>query len=158
MQQITLKTTINSNIERCFDLSRSIDLHQISTSKSKEIAIDGKTSGLIGLNEFVTWEATHFSVRQKLSSKITAYERPHYFVDEQIQGAFKFIHHEHLFETVDNQTLMTDKFNFESPYGFIGKMVDRCILKRYLTKLLTERNQIIKTFAETDQWKTILKH
>jgi len=47
MPVITLDTHIRSNIEICFDLSRSIDLHQISTAKTKERAIDGVTRGLI---------------------------------------------------------------------------------------------------------------
>jgi hypothetical protein len=86
MPIIKLTTEINSTLEICFDLSRSIDLHKISTSKTNEEAIEGKTKGLINLNETVTWKATHFGVRQKLTSKITAFDRPYYFVDEQTKG------------------------------------------------------------------------
>lgn len=55
MPIIELLTIINTDkIENVFDLSRSIDLHKISTKKSKEEAISGKTSGLLSLNESVT--------------------------------------------------------------------------------------------------------
>ena len=67
--------------ERVFDLSRSIDLHVQSTGNTGEKAIAGCTSGLIELGESVTWEATHFGIRQRLTSKITAFERPRFFVD-----------------------------------------------------------------------------
>ncbi|MFX8875810.1 hypothetical protein ABTM97_19785, partial [Acinetobacter baumannii] len=77
------------DIEKCFDLARSIDLHQISTAETNEKAIAGKTNGLINLNETVTWEATHFGIRQKLTSKITKFDRPYHFRDEQVKGAFK---------------------------------------------------------------------
>ena len=62
MPTIELETQIKSDLETCFDLSGSIDLHQISTAKTNERAIDGRTMGLINLNEFVTWEATHFGI------------------------------------------------------------------------------------------------
>ena len=157
MPTIELETIIHSNIETCFDLARSIDLHKISTTKSNEIAIGGVTSGLIGLNDFVTWEATHFGIKQQLTSKITAFNRPYHFRDEQIKGAFKFIVHDHYFEMKDNAILMKDIFRFQSPYGFLGKLADKIILTGYLGKLLTTRNNIIKDHAETDRWKDIIK-
>jgi len=40
MPQIELETIINSEIEICFDLSRSIDLHKISTAATKEKAFN----------------------------------------------------------------------------------------------------------------------
>jgi len=54
MPVIELKTAIKAPVERCFDLSRSIDLHKISTAHTNEEAIAGVTSGLIGPNEWVT--------------------------------------------------------------------------------------------------------
>ena len=42
MPAIELETKINSDIETCFDLSRSIDLHQISTAGTNERAISGR--------------------------------------------------------------------------------------------------------------------
>ena len=52
---------------------------------------------------------------------------------------------------------MTDVFKFQSPLGFIGKFVDKFVLTSYLRKLLTERNNIIKEYAETTKWKLVLK-
>lgn len=156
MSKIELTTEINSKIDICFDLARSIDLHKISTEKTNEEAIEGKVSGLIGLNEYVTWKATHFGIKQKLTSKITVYERPHYFVDEQLKGIFKSIRHEHKFDQFEERVIMTDIFEFHSPFGLLGKLLDKLILINYLQKLLIERNNVIKEFAETDKWKLVL--
>lgn len=82
MPIINLSTYIKSTIEICFDLSTSIDLHKLSTSHTNEQAVGGVTKGLIKMNDFVTWQATHFGIRQKLTSKITAYDRPFHFRDE----------------------------------------------------------------------------
>ncbi|MEO8108527.1 MAG: SRPBCC family protein [Ginsengibacter sp.] len=156
MPVIELETNIHADIEICFDLSRSIDLHQISTASTNEKAIDGKTQGLINLNEFVTWQAKHFGITQKLTSKITVYDRPFHFRDEQQKGAFKYIIHDHYFEIHDGKVIMKDIFNFRSPYGFLGKAVDKIVLTSYLKKLLIARNKIIKEYAETEKWKLVL--
>jgi len=156
MPRIILTTKIKSTIDICFDLSRSIDLHKMSTIETKEEAIAGTTKGLINLHETATWQATHFGFRQKLTSKITAFDRPYYFVDEQIKGIFKSIFHEHKFEQNGDIAIMTDIFEFHTPLGILGKIFNVLILKNYLRKFLLKRNQIIKDFAETDRWKEVL--
>ncbi|WP_343625326.1 SRPBCC family protein [Flavobacterium lindanitolerans] len=89
MPRICLKTAITAPLDVVFDLSRSIDLHTISTEQTQEKAVSGKTSGLIGLNDTVTWRAKHLGFTQHLTSKITDYNRPSFFADEMIKGAFK---------------------------------------------------------------------
>ena len=158
MPTIELETRIRSGIETCFDLSRSIDLHQISTASTNEKAIDGKTSGLINLNEFVTWRATHFGVTQKLTSKITAFNRPYYFRDEQIKGVFNYIVHDHHFGFHTDHVIMKDIFRFQSPGGYVGKIFDRIMLTNYLRNFLLKRNAIIKEYAETEKWRSVLNN
>ncbi len=155
---ITLKTQIKAPINRCFKLSTSIDLHKISALQSNEMAIDGVTHGLIKLNETVTWKAKHFGFWFKLKVKITEFDEPNFFVDEMISGVFKSMKHRHEFKQTNNGTLMIDKFEFYSPFGFLGTIVDHLILKNYMTKFLEERNQVIVQFAESEKWKDILKH
>lgn len=156
MPKIILTTEIYSTVDICFDLSRSIDLHKISTIKTNEQAVDGRTSGLIELNEFVTWQATHLAVRQKLTTKITAYDRPNYFVDEQIKGPFKSIYHKHIFEQQIHRVIMKDCFEFHTPFGILGKIFNKIFLTKYFKKLLADRNCVIKEYAETEKWKSVL--
>jgi ligand-binding SRPBCC domain-containing protein len=155
MPVIELKTRIYSTIEVCFDLSRSIDLHTLSTAKTKEIAIDGATHGLIGADQFVTWEATHFGVRQQLTSKIKAFVRPFHFCDEQVKGPFRKIKHDHFFKMENEAVIMTDRFEFESPLGIFGRLFNKIILTGYLKKFLLERNEMIKKYAEGNEWKQL---
>src|ERR1017187_3295687 len=144
MPLIELETIIISEIEICFDLSRSIDLHKNSTAETEEKAIDGKTSGLINLNEFVTWQATHFGISQKLTSKIAQFNRPFHFRDEQLKGPFKYLIHDHNFQAIDDKVIMKDIFKFQSPFGYLGKLFEKLVLTSYLKKLLLKRNDIIK--------------
>lgn len=157
MPVIEIKTKVHSTAEICFDLSASIELHQLSTSRTKEKAIAGTTAGIIKLNETVTWQAVHFGINQKLTSIISEYQRPYHFRDEQLTGAFKYFKHDHYFEKQGDGTLMTDRFEYESPFGIFGKIFNKLVLTSYMKKFLLERNSVIKEFAETEKWKSILK-
>lgn len=157
MPKIVIETFVQCDQRIAFDLSRSIDLHQVSTAHTNEKAIAGRTSGLIELGETVTWRARHFGIYQNLTSKITEMHAPSYFVDEMVQGAFKSFRHEHRLEKAGEAILMIDIFDYCSPFGLLGNFVDWLFLKRYMTILLEKRNQVIKEFAESEKWKSVLQ-
>jgi ligand-binding SRPBCC domain-containing protein len=148
MPVIKSELHIQAPIEVCFDLARSIDIHAESTSQTKEKPIGGVTSGLIELGQTVTWEAVHFGIRQRLTAKITEMQRPYYFVDEMVAGAFKRFRHKHSFSAADNGTWMMDEFDYDAPMGLMGKMADKLFLKRYMRSFLVKRNRYIKMVAE----------
>ncbi|GAB3514845.1 SRPBCC family protein [Emticicia fontis] len=156
MPKIILETLIQASAEICYDLSLSVDLHQLSTAKTKEHIVDGVREGLMKLGESVTWRAKHFGIWQELTSKITEARRPEYFVDEMQKGAFKTLRHEHHFIPTGKGTLMKDIFMFESPLGILGKIADKLVLENYLKGFLIERNQFVKEIAESGKWREIL--
>jgi ligand-binding SRPBCC domain-containing protein len=148
MPTITLVTRIAAPIELAFDLARSIDLHQESTAHTHERAIAGRTSGLIGLGEEVTWEATHFGIRQRLTARITRFDRPRHFRDTMVSGAFRRFDHDHDFVADGQGTVMTDTFDYTAPLGLLGRLADGMFLERYMQRLLMQRNQVIRRVAE----------
>lgn len=148
MTTINLSTKIKASIQIVFDASRNIDVHQLSASKSNEKAIDGVTSGFINLNETVTWRGKHFGLYLTHKSRITAMNFYNYFVDEVEDGKFKTFRHQHFFEEINGITTMTDKLQYETPFGVFGKLFDYLFLKKHLTVFLLERNKILKTVAE----------
>ena len=149
MTTITIETIFHCPIEICFDVARSIDAHLLSTSKTGEKAIAGRLSGLCEMGDTITWEATHFGIRQRLTSEITCMEKPHFFEDRMLKGAFKSMRHEHHFVYNVDHTLMTDIFEYEIPCGVLGQLFDYVILKKYMTRFLVERNTILKQMIET---------
>lgn len=156
MAVIQLETKIYAPIDRCFNLSSSIDLHKISAAATREEAFDGTTSGLIGLHQSVTWKARHFGIWFKMKVKITEYESPNYFIDEMIAGPFKRMKHRHEFIDHGGHVVMKDHFEFTSPFSILGRLVDIVILKAYMRRFLVKRNSLIKSFAESDRWKEVL--
>ena len=140
-----------------FDLARSIDVHKASTRQTGEEAIAGKTTGLMGLDEEVTWRAKHFGVWQTLSSRITAFDRPHHFRDSMVRGAFKSFDHDHRFtKRSDTVTLMEDVFSYSAPLGPLGWLAERLFLNTYMTRFLNERNLVVIELAESGRWREYL--
>lgn len=148
MTTLQFMTQINAPIHAVFDLSRSVDVHLESTSQTHEKAIGGRTSGLLGLNETVTWQAKHFGILLCHESEITAMDAPGYFVDEMRSGKFRSFRHEHYFEERDGTTFMTDNIHYEVPYGILGVLFNIALLKRHLRDLIAKRNAVIKHLAE----------
>jgi ribosome-associated toxin RatA of RatAB toxin-antitoxin module len=156
MPVIHLTTFIAAPAQRVFNLSRHIGLHKESMSAYNEEAIAGTTSGLIEKDETVTWKAKHLFKTRTLKSEITHLEKYYLFTDEQAEGDFKTMRHEHHFKPCENGTIVIDLFSFESPYGLLGRWFNSIYLTKYIKRLLEQRNKLIKEVAEGERWKVLL--
>ena len=105
----------------------------------------------------VTWEARHFGVHQRLSVRVTAFDRPNHFPDAMVCGAFSTMVHDHSFEEHPDGTLMRDHFEFTSPMGILGAMADWLFLTAYMRRFLTRRNAILKQLAESGDWRRYIQ-
>ena len=157
MALIELSTVIRAPRERVFDLARSIDAHQDSAGGTEERAVAGVTKGLIGMDEEVTWEARHFGVRQRLTARITIFDRPKRFQDVMVAGAFESMTHDHTFAKHPEGTLMSDRFEFKSPLGILGRIVDQLFLASYMRRFIVRRNGVLKQLAESTGWRRYLE-
>jgi len=152
-------TVIPAPIERCFDLSRSVEVHLAGSDSYGEavVALGGVTSGMIGMGQRVTWRAKHLGVWQHLTSEITAMEPPTYFQDTMVRGAFRFMQHDHFFRALPSgETEMKDVFCFAAPLSLLGRLAELMFLRRYMRTLLHERNLVLKQIAESANWRRYL--
>jgi hypothetical protein len=152
-------TQIDAPIQRCFDLSRSVEVHLQSNVHSGEqaVALGGKISGLVGLHEQVTWRAKHFGIWQNLTSETTAMKPPFYFQVTMVRGIFRFMQADHLFESLESGgTEMKDVFSIAAPLPLLGPLAEILFLRRYMLALLRERNAVIKRVAESSEWEQYL--
>jgi ligand-binding SRPBCC domain-containing protein len=150
MPIVRLETFIDAPRELCFDLSRSVDMHS-------DPPVAGVMSGLMELDDTVTWESTHFGQKRPITSKIGDMERPYRFVDVLIRGSFKKLVHGHTFEEKDSGTLLIDDFEFSSPGGPLGWLLDNLLLKNYMRTMIMKRNKHLKEVAESGQVEKYLK-
>lgn len=148
MPEILIETQIHAPAEKCSDLMRDIRIHTETTMETDERAVAGVTEGMIGPGQTVTFEGKHFGFKQRLTVRVTEFERPTLFVDEMTEGNFRSFKHIHEFVTVRSGTLMRDRLIWTSPFGIVGRIVDELLLKRHLRDLVSKRNLRLKQLAE----------
>ncbi|MFD2726260.1 SRPBCC family protein [Hyunsoonleella rubra] len=156
MSHITIRTEIIADIKICFNLARSIDFHKESLKHTGEIPVAGKTTGMVELGEWVSWEAKHLGFVQHFTTKVTAFESPNLFIVEMVFGAFKSYLHEHRFYKEGQKTIMVQKMFFETPYGILGKLFNSIFLKGYMSRLIKTRNAALKVRAESMHMENVL--
>jgi len=139
MPTIILETLIHARAEECFDLVRD---KRIQAEPLPAIF------GEFGIGQTVTFKSKNFGLDQSLTVKVTEFERPTLLIDEMTEGTFKAFKHIHEFLFVENGTLMRDTLVWESPFGILGKFVDKFFIERHLTDLVSTRNAKLKQIAE----------
>ncbi|MEV4187421.1 SRPBCC family protein [Streptosporangium canum] len=151
MPSFEIVTHVMAPPERVFDISLDVDVHAASMAGSSEEAVGGVTAGKLKLGDTVTWRARHFGIRWRMTSTISAYDRPGYFVDEQVSGPFKRWCHAHYFRPYGHGgTVISDVVEFSAPLGPLGRIAEMLALRPYMPKLIRFRNQYIKQVAEAD--------
>jgi ligand-binding SRPBCC domain-containing protein len=151
MPVIEYQLFIKAPVELCFNLARSVDIHTKTTAKTKEVAVDGVTEGLLEEGDTVTWEAIHFGIKQRLKAKVTLMEKPNKFVDIMVKGAFHSFVHTHKFIEKPGGTIMMDTFQYKSPFGPIGVLADKLYLEKYMRAFIVSRAKALKKIAENTQ-------
>lgn len=142
------ETLIKAPPSAVFAASLDIDAHLASMEASGETAIAGVTSGLIGLNETVTWRARHLGRTWTMTTEITELDAPHRFVDEQQRGSFRFYRHEHVFEPEGTGTRMLDHIDFAAPFLLLGRFAEWLFRRAYIVRLIARRNSFLRDELE----------
>jgi ligand-binding SRPBCC domain-containing protein len=156
MARIHLTTFIAAPIERVFDLSRHLALYRLTFQSRKERFTSGAGANLIGKGETISIIAKHAGRTRLSMLKITDLDRPSLFIEEQVKGDLRNFRHEHHFKSAENGTIIIDIVEFGNPKDILGKILGKIYFKNYLEELLHKRNEIIRSYAETEKWRAVL--
>lgn len=111
---------------------------------------------MLELGDHVTWSARHLGWRWRVTSKITAFDRPRHFRDSMVSGVFTRFDHDHHFEARGGATVVRDVFDFTSPWGPLGRLADLLLVTRHMRGFLGQRMRELKQLAESDAWMMYL--
>lgn len=156
MARIHLTTFIAAPIERVFDLSRHLALYKLIFQSRKERFSSGAGSNLLGKGETISIIAKHAGRSRMSMLKITNFQKPVLFTEEQVKGDLQNYRHEHHFKQVDNGTIIIDLVEFGVPKDILGKLFGKVYFKKYVEDLLKKRNEMIRSYAETEKWRAVL--
>ena len=74
-------------------------------------------------------------------TKITGWEPPYRFCDEQLKGPYRFWRHEHTFVNVDGGCLARDQVDYAVPGG---KLIHWLIVRRDVERIFEYRTEVLK--------------
>ena len=143
-----LRTVVAAQVELVYELSLSVDVDVASMARSSEKAVGELRTGILTIGAEVTWLARLFGLPLTMTSRVVAADPPNSFVDEQVRGPFARFRHEHRFSKEGDGTLMVDLVSFDAPLGPLGDLAESVVLRRYLAKIIGERNAYLTTRAE----------
>ncbi len=85
-----------------------------------------------------------FNLPVRWVTEITHISEKQFFVDEQRLGPYKIWHHEHHFQHTDQGVLMTDRVSYVMPFGILGRLVHRLLVRRQLEQIFAYRKEMIE--------------
>lgn len=148
MAQFILERVIAAPPAVVFAASLDPGLHVRSMARYGETMVEAPDGGVFREGSTVTWRARHFGIGFRLRSVVFDIDPPHRFCDRQISGPFGAFLHEHVFEEHPQGTLMRDTVTFKSPLGPIGRIVDAVVMRRYMRRIIDERNAVLAAEIE----------
>jgi ligand-binding SRPBCC domain-containing protein len=156
MSKIHLTTFIKAPADRVFDLSRNITIFRKALQSRKEKISSGAAGNLVSSGETITLHARHLGKTRMMTARVMEIKKPLTFIEEQVKGDLKSYRHERHFKEIDNGTIMIDLLEFEGPRDMLGNFFSQFYLKKYLQKIILERNELIRQFAETEKWRAVM--
>lgn len=151
-------TAIHAPIERCFQLSTSIDLVQRTLGMHPVPAESKKSSGRIEAEDQLVWRGWKFGLPAMHETLITAFDAPRHFQDTMGRGRFAAFQHDHWFKPGrdadgSQTTELADEVRFRMPLGWPGALVGRYIMVPYVRALVRRRFALLKQVAESEEWR-----
>jgi ligand-binding SRPBCC domain-containing protein len=91
----------------------------------------------------IEYELTLHGLRMRWKTLIEEFVEGEYFVDVQLKGPYKVWRHRHGFEDVDGGTRMTDRVDYELPFGLLGRLARWLFVRRQVEGIFDYRNEVI---------------
>ena len=87
----------------------------------------------------IQYELRWLGMPLRWTSRITEYEPPVSFVDEQVRGPYASWRHRHTFEAIEHGTLVGDCVHYSLPLGVCGGLAHALVVGRQLRRIFTFR-------------------
>lgn len=106
------------------------------------IVTDGDLTMRQGLE--ISYRIHPLGIPQRWTSRISVWDPPQRFVDEQLRGPYRDWHHLHEFREVAGGTEIRDEVTYELPFGALGRIAHRLIVRRQLESIFDHRERVVR--------------
>lgn len=89
-----------------------------------------------------------FNIPLKWKTRITQVDHHKSFTDMQEKGPYKYWKHVHEFYPNVNGVLMRDTVEYELPFGLLGRVVHKLLVKKKLEKIFNFRFAVLEKYFD----------
>ena len=137
------KTVLNKPIEEVFNFFKTAQNLNLITPPDLNFTILTPTPFEIQEETIIDYSLKIHGWTIKWQTKITRFDPPYFFVDDQVKGPYKKWTHHHYFSRITNSvTEMEDKVLFKVPGGPFEFLVYYLFVKKKLAKIFGYRQQV----------------
>lgn len=145
MHTFKVNQEINASISEAWDFFSSPENLQKITPNHMEFRI---LSDIKGIKMFPGMIIEYivkplFGIPMKWVTEITHVENHKYFIDEQRFGPYKFWHHLHRFNIVDDKLIMEDILHYNLPFGLLGVLINRLFVRKQIEQIFSYRKRTV---------------
>lgn len=92
----------------------------------------------------IEYRLSWWLIRLRWKTMISQWKPPHFFVDEQLSGPYRFWEHTHSFREEKGGTRMFDSVRYGLPFGVLGDVAHWLRVKRDLERIFDYRAEVIQ--------------
>lgn len=142
--KLTGKIHLPISIDQAWDFfSNPNNLSKIMPTNMGFKVIEGATLPLYE-GQIIEYKVTPLPLfKTTWISEIAHINKPHYFVDTQLEGPYKLWHHKHFLKSTKTGTEVTDVVHYQVPFGIIGRILHPFIIKPKLNNIFKHREKQI---------------
>jgi len=142
MGQLTLSSEIAASIDTVFAFHLDPrNAGRISPSGMRVVSVEAPPEVQRGDEIGLAVRQRPLPLTQHWRVRIAEVDRPVAIVDVALEGPFRSWRHEHLFTFAgEGRTLLTDRITYELPFGALGRLADRLVVRRMLLRAFRERH------------------
>lgn len=98
----------------------------------------------MGAGTLIEYRLRLHRVPVRWRTRIEVWEPPHRFVDVQVKGPYSLWEHTHTFEQDGpGATVMQDRVRYSIPFGPLGDLADRLLVRRDLRQIFDYRRDAV---------------
>ena len=141
MAQVTLTSEIAASIEAVFAFHLDPrNAARIAPGGMRVLSVEAPERVQAGDEIVLVVRQLPVPFAQRWRVRIAEVDAPIAIVDVALASPFRAWRHEHLFTVVgEKSTLLTDRVTYTLPFGALGRLADRLVVRRMLTRAFRER-------------------
>ncbi len=145
MHKLEVTQHVEISMEEAWDFFSNPANLAIITPNEMDFSIIDKVPEFIYEGMLVRYKVSPFKgFRLNWTSEITEIKHHQYFIDEQIEGPYKYWHHEHHFKKTKTGVELRDILYYKIPLGPLGKLFHEPVVRKKLNAIFAYRQRKIE--------------